>query len=73
MIDRVEFHVTQAAEYVETATKETKEALKYQSKARRVSCYLHQVFYPLLYIIYSKLLMPWQLKPSFIHLRFSSF
>lgn len=38
MIDRVEFHVTQAAEYVETATKETKEALKYQSKARRVSC-----------------------------------
>ncbi|XP_026329097.1 syntaxin-1A-like [Hyposmocoma kahamanoa] len=35
MIDRVEFHVTQAAEYVETATKETKEALKYQSKARR--------------------------------------
>lgn len=43
MIDRVEFHVTQAAEYVETATKETKEALKYQSKARRVSCYLQQV------------------------------
>lgn len=50
MIDRVEFHVTQAAEYVETATKETKEALKYQSKARRVSCYLQQIFihYPII-------------------------
>ncbi|XP_049867549.1 syntaxin-1A isoform X4 [Pectinophora gossypiella] len=35
MIDRVEFHVTQAAEYVETATKETKAALKYAEKARR--------------------------------------
>lgn len=37
MIDRIEYHVEHAVDYVQTATQETKKALKYQSKARRVS------------------------------------
>merc|ERR1711881_189906 len=43
MIDRIEYHVEHAVDYVQTATQDTKKALKYQSKARRnkiciVSC-----------------------------------
>ena len=43
MIDRIEYHVEHAVDYVQTATQDTKKALKYQSKARRVSkfVYLH--------------------------------
>ena len=41
MIDRIEYHVEHAVDYVQTATQDTKKALKYQSKARRVS--LHKV------------------------------
>ena len=37
MIDRIEHHVEHAVDYVQTATQDTKKALKYQSKARRVS------------------------------------
>lgn len=37
MIDRIEFHVEHAVDYVQTATQDTKKALKYQSRARRVS------------------------------------
>jgi t-SNARE complex subunit (syntaxin) len=37
MIDRIEYHVEHAVDYVETATHDTKKALKYQSNARRVS------------------------------------
>lgn len=37
MIDRIEYHVEHAMDYVQTATQDTKKALKYQSKARRVS------------------------------------
>ncbi|KAJ6643028.1 Syntaxin-1A [Pseudolycoriella hygida] len=37
MIDRIEYHVEHAMDYVQTATQDTKKALKYQSKARR-SC-----------------------------------
>jgi len=37
MIDRIEFNVQQSVDYVKTATEDTKKALKYQSKARRVS------------------------------------
>jgi len=37
MIDRIEYHVEHAVDYVQTATQDTKKALKYQSKARRVS------------------------------------
>ena len=37
MIDRIEFNVEQAVDYVETAKMDTKKAVKYQSKARRVS------------------------------------
>ncbi|KAL3857987.1 hypothetical protein ACJMK2_012606 [Sinanodonta woodiana] len=35
MIDRIEFNVEQAVDYVETAKMDTKKAVKYQSKARR--------------------------------------
>lgn len=37
MIDRIEFHVSSALEYVEEAVKDTKKAMEYQRKARRVS------------------------------------
>ncbi len=36
MIDRIEYNVEHAVDYVQTATQDTKKALKYQSKARRV-------------------------------------
>ena len=36
MIDRIEFHVSGALEYVEEAVKDTKKAMEYQRKARRV-------------------------------------
>ena len=35
MIDRIEFHVTGALDYVEEAVKDTKKAMEYQRKARR--------------------------------------
>jgi syntaxin 1A len=35
MIDRIEYHVDHAVDYVQTATQDTKKALKYQSKARK--------------------------------------
>ena len=37
MIDRIEYNVEQAAEYVQRAVVDTKKAVRYQSKARRVS------------------------------------
>ena len=37
MIDRIEYNVEQAVDYIETAKADTKKAVKYQSKARRVS------------------------------------
>lgn len=37
MIDRIEYHVDQSVEYVGKAMEDTKKALKYQSKARKVS------------------------------------
>lgn len=37
IIDRIEYNVDKSVDYVEDAVKETKQALKYQSKARRVS------------------------------------
>merc|ERR1711971_1065630 len=40
MIDRIEYHVEHAVDYVQTATQDTKKALKYQSKARRTKCYI---------------------------------
>ena len=41
MIDRIEYHVEHAVDYVQTATQDTKKALKYQSKARRVSKFMY--------------------------------
>lgn len=43
MIDRIEYHVEHAVDYVQTATQDTKKALKYQSKARRVSSFYMQL------------------------------
>merc|ERR1740123_1673000 len=40
MIDRIEYHVEHAVDYVQTATQDTKKALKYQSKARRKKLFL---------------------------------
>jgi len=40
MIDRIEYHVEHAVDYVQTATQDTKKALKYQSKARRKKIFL---------------------------------
>ncbi|XP_077509963.1 syntaxin-like isoform X1 [Amblyomma americanum] len=35
MVDRIEYHVKNAAAYVDTATQETRRAVRYQSKARK--------------------------------------
>lgn len=61
MIDRIEYHVEHAMDYVQTATQDTKKALKYQSKARRVSSkdILINVFF-LLFIFSSFYLTPAQ-------------
>ena len=46
MIDRIEYNVEQAVDYVETAKQDTKKAVKYQSKARRVSAvYIYSFFF----------------------------
>lgn len=49
MIDRIEYHVEHAVDYVQTATQDTKKALKYQSKARRVSFYCNFMVVTYLY------------------------
>ena len=41
MIDRIEHNVENAAEFVQRAVVDTKKAVKYQSKARRVSMNLN--------------------------------
>ena len=41
MIDRIEYHCEHARDYIETAVQDTKKALAYQSKARRVSFSFH--------------------------------
>ena len=43
MIDRIEYNVENAAEYVQRAVVDTKKAVKYQSKARRVSAVLYSL------------------------------
>ncbi|XP_066145744.1 syntaxin-1A isoform X5 [Euwallacea fornicatus] len=40
MIDRIEFHVEHAVDYVQTATQDTKKALRYQSRARRKKIFI---------------------------------
>ena len=42
MIDRIEYNVDHAADYVQTATQDTKKAVRYQSRSRRVSGALHR-------------------------------
>lgn len=37
MIDRIEYHVEHAREFIETAKQDTKKAREYQSKAKRVT------------------------------------
>lgn len=46
MIDRIEYNVEHAVDYVERAVSDTKKAVKYQSKARRVSDQLCLNSYP---------------------------
>lgn len=42
MIDRIEYNVEHSVDYVERAVSDTKKAVKYQSKARRVSLTVQQ-------------------------------
>jgi t-SNARE complex subunit (syntaxin) len=43
MIDRIEFNVVQSENFVTTANKDTKKAVKFQSAARRVSLHLKKL------------------------------
>jgi len=45
MIDRIEYNVEKSVDYVESAKQDTKKAVKYQSKARRVSWLWDYGFY----------------------------
>lgn len=67
MIDRIEYHVEHAMDYVQTATQDTKKALKYQSKARRVSLfknYLTNVcFFFLFFMLIPSLTIPKSFAP----------
>lgn len=50
MVDRIEYNVEHAKEFVDRAVADTKKAVQYQSKARRVSfffvffCYSYYLF-----------------------------
>lgn len=55
MIDRIEFHVSGALEYVEEAVKDTKKAMEYQRKARRKQICIIVCVAILLMIIFSML------------------
>lgn len=48
MINRIEYNVEQAAEYVVTAVKDINKAVRYQSKARRVSNHVCTLLYHIL-------------------------
>ena len=50
MIDRIEYNVEQSVDYIETAKADTKKAVKYQSKARRVSTSVFEICLPILTI-----------------------
>lgn len=39
MIDRIEYNVEHSVDYVERAVSDTKKAVKYQSQARKVTCW----------------------------------
>ena len=76
MIDRIEYHVEHAVDYVQTATQDTKKALKYQSKARRVSdskytppiASSHQTFkYYLVHLVCLKYFFYLKFRSSVIH------
>lgn len=43
MVDRIEYNVEHAKEFVDRAVADTKKAVQYQSKARRVS-FLKSIF-----------------------------
>lgn len=44
MVDRIEYNVEHAKEYVDKAVADTKKAVQYQSKARRVSKSWKKIF-----------------------------
>lgn len=54
MVDRIEYNVEHAKEFVDRAVADTKKAVQYQSKARRVSHIVFYFFYvnSLLFIYY---------------------
>jgi len=43
MVDRIEFNVEHAKEFVDRAVADTKKAVQYQSKARRVSLFIKRL------------------------------
>lgn len=43
MIDRIEYNVEHSVDYVERAVSDTKKAVKYQSQARKVTCFLKKL------------------------------
>lgn len=45
MVDRIEYNVEHAKEYVDRAVADTKKAVQYQSKARRVSFYFFLIWW----------------------------
>lgn len=46
MVDRIEYNVEHAKEFVDRAVADTKKAVQYQSKARRVSRFKFMVLVP---------------------------
>ena len=52
MVDRIEYNVEHAKEFVDRAVADTKKAVQYQSKARRVSSLLSLDVVTLLYVMW---------------------
>ena len=58
MINRIEYNVEHAAEYVQTAVSDINKAVRYQSKARRVcvcSSFIHILCIPHFFILHTHL------------------
>jgi len=54
MIDRIEYHVQHAQEYIDTAKQDTKKAREFQRKSRRVGII---VSFDMIYFIYDLLII----------------
>jgi syntaxin 1A len=51
MIDRIEYNVEQAVDYIESAKQDTKKAVKYQSKARKKLLFLGAILFGVVLIL----------------------